>query len=395
MKLLQRYILAELIRVFSLLIVVLTVMLVFVGLFREGTERGLGAMQILQIMPFVVPSLLPFTIPATLLLAVCVVYGRISGDLEVTAAKAAGISAMELLSPAFLLGGMLSLASFGMTNHAIPWAVVNIERIVTQGFEDIFLDVLATQNLYSDARGGYSITVREVRDRTLIDATFRYRLKNHQQVTLRAEAARIQFDLERQEIRLMLKNAAGSRPGSGSSAEFTLDYQELFLPLPPQIGKVKPRHLTIRDLQGGIQKSSENRQIASQQRAQFAAMLMLTGDFADLTGDRINNYSDRQVVSNADEFRYRTEIHSRFAMAASCIFFALVGGPFSMLQARRQFITSFILCFLPILLIYYPVLFLMINLCKNGTLEPWWSLWLPNAVLATAGLYVLRKVIRH
>lgn len=395
MKLLQRYILAELVRVFSLLIVVLTVMLVFVGLFREASERGLGVVQILQIMPFVVPSLLPFTIPATLLLAVCVVYGRISGDLEVTAAKAAGISAMELLSPAFLLGGVLSLASFGMTNHAIPWAVVNIERIVSQGLEDIFLDVLATQNLYSDARGGYSITVREVRDRTLIDATFRYRMKNHQQVTLRAEAARIQFDLERQEIRLMLKNAAGSRPGSGSSGEFTLDHQEFFLPLPPQMGKIKPRHLTISDLRGGIQKSSENRQLTSQQQAQFAAMLMLTGDFADLTGERIHNYSDRLVISNADEFRFRTEIHSRFAMAASCIFFALVGGPFSMLQARRQFITSFILCFLPILLIYYPVLFLMINLCKNGTLEPWWSLWLPNAVLAMAGLYVLRKVIRH
>ena len=87
MRLLQRYILGELVRVFSLLVIVLTVMLVFVGLFREATDRGLGPVQIMQIMPFVVPSMLPFTIPATLLLAVCVVYGRISGDLEVTAAN--------------------------------------------------------------------------------------------------------------------------------------------------------------------------------------------------------------------------------------------------------------------------------------------------------------------
>src|SRR5688572_6899765 len=107
MKLLQRYIFGELLRVFSLLVIVLTVMLVFLGLFREATERGLGLVQILQIMPFVVPSMLPFTIPATLLLAVCVVYGRISGDLEVTAAKAAGVSATQLLTPAFLLGSVL------------------------------------------------------------------------------------------------------------------------------------------------------------------------------------------------------------------------------------------------------------------------------------------------
>ena len=91
MKLLQRYILGELVRVFLLLVVVLTVMLVFVGLFREAADSGLGLVQILQIMPYVVPSMLPFTIPATLLLSVCVVYGRISGDLEVVAPVLPGV----------------------------------------------------------------------------------------------------------------------------------------------------------------------------------------------------------------------------------------------------------------------------------------------------------------
>ena len=37
------------------------------------------------------------------LLAVTVVYGRMAGDLEVTAAKAAGIHPIKLLLPAFLL----------------------------------------------------------------------------------------------------------------------------------------------------------------------------------------------------------------------------------------------------------------------------------------------------
>ena len=66
-----------------------------------------------------------------------------------------------------------------------------------------------------------------------------------------------------------------------------------------------------------------------------------------------------------------------------------------MLQARRQFITSFNLCFLPILIMYYPVMFLMINLCKTGTLEPWWAMWVPNLVIGGIGLLVLRKVVQH
>ena len=66
-----------------------------------------------------------------------------------------------------------------------------------------------------------------------------------------------------------------------------------------------------------------------------------------------------------------------------------------MLQARRQFITSFSLCFLPVLTVYYPVMFRMSNLCKSGTLEPWWAMWIPNVIVGVAGYLVLRKVVQH
>ena len=80
MSLLQRYILNDLVRVFAFLLAALTVLLVFVGVFHEATENGLGPYQIIQILPYVVPSMLPFAIPATLLLAISVVYGRVSGE---------------------------------------------------------------------------------------------------------------------------------------------------------------------------------------------------------------------------------------------------------------------------------------------------------------------------
>ena len=82
-------------------------------------------------------------------------------------------------------------------------------------------------------------------------------------------------------------------------------------------------------------------------------------------------------------------------MAGSCLFFTLLGGPFAVIQARRQFVTSFIMCFLPILLIYYPVTFLMVNLGKSGTLDPMWAMWVPNAIIGVAACFVLRRVIRH
>ncbi len=393
MKLLQRYILGELVRVFLLLVAILTVMLVFLGLFQEATERGLRLAQILQILPFVVPSMLPFTIPATLLLTVCIVYGRISGDLEVVAAKAAGISATQLLWPAFLLGGVLTASSFSLTSYVIPWAVSNIEQIVTQAMEDIFLDALAHDRHFSDPVRGFSITVHEVQNRVLKDATFQYRTRSHEQISMRAAEASMRFDLDAKVIRILLKNARGTRSGGDTLAE--LDRTELTFPLPQELARVKSRHMTLEALRRGVEEQQVAQRRKESEAAQEAAMLLMLGDFQQLSGDQLTVLQTEQRRARNQELRFRTEIHSRFSMAASCLFFVFIGGPFAMLQARRQFITTFVMCFLPILLIYYPVMFLMVNLSKNASVNPLWAMWVPNLILGCVGISVLSRVVRH
>ena len=393
MKLMQRYILSELIRVFILLVVVLTVMLVFVGLVREAAEQGLGVDQIVKILPYVVPSMLPFTIPATLLLAVTVVYGRIAGDLEVTATKAAGVNPLSLLMPAFMLGLVLAGTSFGLTNYAIPWAVGNIERIVTQAMEDIFLDILSAQHYISEPGKGYSITVEEVIDGVLVNPTFRYRNGDHEQVTMKARWAKIRFDLEDRKIRVQLKDAQGSVPGRDTGMR--LERKEIAFGMDEQRNYRKPRHLTIREIQEKMVRVETDRRGAKIQRDQEAAMLLVTGDFQQLQCDRMKKYHGCEAGAQYEQRELRTEVHNRYAMAGSCLFFAFLGGPFAILQAQRQFITAFIMCFLPVLLVYYPLMFLMVNLGKSGTVDPAWAMWVPNLVLAVAGGTVLRKVVRH
>ena len=393
MKMMQRYILSELLRVFLLLVVVLTVMLVFVGLVREAGDRGLGGEQILKIMPFVVPSMLPFTIPATLLLAVTIVYGRMAGDLEVTAIKAAGVNPLRLLLPAYGLGFVLAIASFGLTNYATPWAVESMERIVAQAIEDIFLDLLESQHQVSRPEKGYSITVESVKDRELIKPTFRYRQADHRQVTVTAEKAKISFDLEKKEVLVRLTNPRGSVPGRDSG--FAMDEKELAFPMDEEISKRNARHLTIDDIYAMMGDFKSRTIINQLQRDQEAAMLMLTGDFQQLGSEQIREYAGFEKLASHRNRKLNTEIHSRYAMAGSCMFFVFLGGPFAILQARRQFITSFIMCFLPILLMYYPVTFLMVNLGKSGSVDPSWAMWIPNLVLALVGIVVLRKVVKH
>jgi lipopolysaccharide export system permease protein len=338
--------------------------------------------------------MLPFTIPATLLLAVTVVYGRVAGDLEVTAVKAAGISPLKLLSPAFGLGLVLAMASFGLTNYAIPWAMGNIERVVTQAMEDIFLDILRAQHYVSEPEKGYSITVQRVTDEgILVNATFRYRNSDHQQVTMNAGYARISFDLENMKANVELRDAHGSVPGQDRG--MSMDRQTISLDLDQQLVKRKPRHMTISTIEDRIEEFDHDRELNRLKRDQEAAMAMLTGDFERLAAANIQQYDGYDELADHRQRRLRTEVHSRYAMAGSCLFFAILGGPFAVLQARRQFITSFIMCFLPILLVYYPVMFLMVNLSKHGDVNPAWAMWIPNVVLAIASIIVVRKVIQH
>ncbi|MEQ9406727.1 MAG: LptF/LptG family permease [Fuerstiella sp.] len=394
MKLLQRYILSELIRVFALLVIVLTVLLVLVGLVREASDQGLGAKQILQILPYVVPSMLPFTIPATLLLAVTVVYGRLAGDLEVTAAKAAGVNPIVLLTPAFVLGLVLAFGSFGLTNYAIPWAMGNIEMIVTQAMEEIFQDMLRAQHHISEPEKGYSITVEDVTEKgILINPTFSYRNRDHEQVTVRASYARISFDLENKKVLIELRDARGSVPGRDSG--MSLDRQVISFDMDQDIRARKPRHMTVDAIHERIEEFDSNRAVSELQRDQEAAMAMLTGDFQRLASSQMLEYAGYQRLADYRQRRLKTEIHSRYAMAGSCLFFTILGGPFAVLQARRQFITSFIMCFLPILLVYYPVMFLMVNLGKSGSVNPVWAMWVPNAILAAASVVVLRRIVQH
>ena len=61
---------------------------------------------------------------------------------------------------------------------------------------------------------------------------------------------------------------------------------------------------------------------------------------------------------------------------------------------NRDFLTSFFLCFLPILIVYYPLMIFGADQVKNGNL-PTIFVWAGNAMLLLWGVWLLRRVIRY
>jgi lipopolysaccharide export system permease protein len=392
MGIIQRYLVVELVRMFALVVISLTLMLVVFGVVAEATKNGLGPAQILEILPYIIPSLLPFTIPATLLLTVCVVYGRMAGAQEITALKGAGINVMTVLWPSFALAAVLSLSTFILTDQFIPWARAKIERVVTLAMEDIFLDILRTKNQFSDTSRGISIAVARVEERRLISPVFRYTLQGGRTVTITAREAMLSFDVAQQQVMLKLDDAYVETP---DGATLIFAHQEYPFPLPLKLEAPKARNITIEGIRRELTKITAERAEMENRQIIATAFALSHGDFAKLDPRNLASYEAKRADGVERYNRLNTETHSRVALACSCFFFALVGSPFAVLQARRQFLTIFFYCFVPIVLLYYPIVLVMTNLGKDDKINPAVGMWLGNLGLLVAAMLILRRVLRH
>jgi lipopolysaccharide export system permease protein len=392
MRILHRYVLMELLRVFVLLALGLTILLVFVGVAGEAAKNGLGPSQIQQILPWIIPSLFPFTIPATLLLTVCVVYGRMAGDQEITAIKSAGISVMTVLWPSFILGSVLSLCTFVLTDRYIPLARGHIEAIITNAMEDIFLDILRTKNQFTDIDHGIAITVRGVDGKRLIQPTFRYAPYGGEATTVAADGAHLKFDMARQEIILVVDDGHIETPGGET---VRIEHEEFRFPLPSRNEAPKARNISIENIRRELSGIDAERQELDHRRIFLTAFALSTGNYKEIQPDPIQQHAFQRRLLDERRRKLHTEIHSRLALACSCFFFVLVGSPFAIMQGKRQFLTSFAICFAPILAVYYPIVMLTMHLAKDDKINPSWGLWIGNVGLGLIALFILRRVTRH
>jgi lipopolysaccharide export system permease protein len=92
--------------------------------------------------------------------------------------------------------------------------------------------------------------------------------------------------------------------------------------------------------------------------------------------------------------RLQTEPWRRWANGFSCLCFVMIGVPVAVWMRFSEFIASFFVCFLPILVVYYPLLAVSVDQAKDGALPPQ-AVWLGNIILALAGVWMMRRVNRH
>ena len=395
MRRITRYVIFEMLKVFITTLVVMTSVMLLIGLAQRALLEGMGPIPVLRLIPFILPDALRFAIPGTILFATCSLYGRMASDNEILAIKSLGISPMVVIWPALTVGFMISLAAVWLNDIAVTWGRHGINRVVLQSVEEIAYGMLRSQHSYTTDR--FSISVKDVDDRTLIRPTICFHATGKSPpVTLTSREAELRFDADNNKLLLRLEDTEFDI-GTHTHGQWpnTFEY-ELPIPTASKNGgnSQSPSEIALRDIS---EKASSQRNTISHQEqlmAAHSAYQMLTGDFQQLTTsqwkDRVRNLNS----ANYRLYRLLTEPWRRWANGFSCFVFVLVGTGMAIRLRTADFWTSFGVCFLPILAVYYPVMQYGVDRAKCGALPPY-CVWFGNLLLLVVGTLLLRRALRH
>src|SRR4051794_14186938 len=124
------YVFKDLVRIFMMASGALAGIMSFGGLLRPLTQQGLDAGQVGKILGYFTFPMMAYSLPVAALFAATMVYGRLSADNELTAARAGGISYFAISLPAFVLGLTVALLSLLMLCFVVPVYTLKVERVV-------------------------------------------------------------------------------------------------------------------------------------------------------------------------------------------------------------------------------------------------------------------------
>jgi lipopolysaccharide export system permease protein len=390
-----RYVAWDLLTVFSRTLALLTGFFLLILIGTEAQRMNLGPGPTVEIMQYMLPLALAFAIPAASLFAVCFVYGRLSADNEVVAVKSLGISPMSLLWPAFVLAIVLSLIGVWINNVAYSWGQTGMQRVIIQSVEEIAYRLLRSQKSYSNPR--FSIVVRDVQDRTLIRPIINFQQNNDvPPCTVTAAEAVFRSNLERGTLILKLTDYEIDDGGGfvyKDSGEMEQEIPLAFASLKEQ-RTGSPQQLPLSQISGEVDKQRAEILRLEQALAAEAGFELLSGNLDALSSGAWESKRFALVDAQSRLNRLRTEPWRRWASGFSCLAFVMLGAPLAIRFRNSDYISTFGMCFVPILIGYYPLLMYGIDQAKSGNLPPY-SVWLANLVCGGIGLLFIRRVIRY
>jgi lipopolysaccharide export system permease protein len=358
---LDRYMLAELAGPFlfglaAFMLIFAATELINVGKLVSSEHAPLWAA--LLVFGWSLPGYLVLVIPMALLLGTLLAVQRLSGESEITALKAAGVTFARIVAPLLAVGIVMSFVTYALQEQVVPYANDQLTEIENNAINHVSAfnrDLTVSAPLPGGGRQVTIATAYEPHSRALLHVTL-IQYDNHNDPRQIIFADRAEFTA----AKWTLQNASVYRfnPDGTTLAEPSVPRQEV------EIGQ-KPTDLM---------KRMSNDDPENMSRAEIAEVVR-----------------SGQLTEN--EYRkYVTTYQEKLARPFACFVFMLIAIPFGLRSIRMSGSTSlgFGLSLL-IVFVYYVVMTVCSFAAEASVgLAPLWA-WVPNILFTVIGLSRLRR----
>jgi LPS export ABC transporter permease LptF/LPS export ABC transporter permease LptG len=359
MRILDRYVIREILLPFAIALVVLTFVLIIPFIIEQAEQliqKGVSWPTILRLMATLLPATLGLTIPMALLIAALIGLGRLASDREIVVLMACGVSPFRLLRPVMLLGAIAAAATLFVMVEWIPNANQTYREIVARLVADRAEGQVRPRVFFED----FPNTVLYVRDIPLeggwqgvIAADTR---NAAQPILYVARSGRMVVDRRAQTIHMVLVDGAQHTTKNADPAAYEIArFKEMTISLDPQT--VFPRTGPARgEREMSIPELREN--------------------IAFLAGRNLPHHN------------YVIEIHKKFSIPAACLIFAIVAVGLGVTNRRDGKLASFVLG-IGVIFAYYVIMFGAHAMAKGALIPAWTAMWIPNVLLGGVGVALL------
>lgn len=327
-------------------------------------QRGESAAVVMQVVLYTLPTLLPYTVPMAMLLGALLAFGRLSGDSEIVALLAAGISFPRIIVPALVLALSISLPIVWLNQQVVPELAYKRQEVIDN----------------AKARGSSAVAGRNAFDIALTNAS-------DSRMTVHAEGG-IGF------------NTSGRAVLRG----VTITIWDNLTPSITIAAQAADWKMGTRNwlLSGGV-TSFDHKSLVGMRTVDTRLRELTLGTPEDLrsltrpvieqvTGQlRLRAKVRRELGQETDAREAEVEIARRTAFPLATVVFVLLGAPLG-LQPRRAgkslgFGLSVLLTFA-----YWSLLQLGMSLGKGGILPPDLAVQMPNIIGVIVGIILIRRV---
>jgi len=154
---LHRYIFRELLKIFLLALIALTLILTLGSILSPIQEYGVGPGQVFHLLGYFLPVTLTFVLPMAALFASTLSYGRLAGDNELDACKASGISPLSIIYPGLVLAILVTIANLVLSFHVMPYFVHCAESAIKADAKQILFRNIQRQGYYRLPDSEYAV----------------------------------------------------------------------------------------------------------------------------------------------------------------------------------------------------------------------------------------------